>query len=363
MISDRRTSKTSNLISINRQIYDKINSKNKLNFISNKKNPELNSIHVTPSKLSKYSTLYSKYKSYSKASTKLKTINKSKISNNTSMKSNELSHNFSLCQLVKMNIANKCSTGISDFNNTNLVYPKTQNKKSRNIFHKFQKNSTIDKRISLDKLYPKTPTINSTLMHNTMKTMNSSYKKFFLKKKKIKIGSLKTKRIKTANKGKNTTSKKKLCVKKYKIAINDEDFVNNNIYAKNKVNNKMIKSILNLKYIQNKIKSDFEKKNGQIKKQENYLEHHNEFSFNKEYIIENLSDDYYIYNDNNDKKMQKNNNEDILELVGKKVNVNNLIQSNIITGFSEFDKNNGIYEENYECETPQFTTLDAQKNN
>ena len=162
MISERKISNKKNIISINRQIYDKINSKNKLNFKSNTKNnePTKNSIHITPIKLSKYSALYSKYKSYSKATTKSKTTNKTK-NVNTPMKSNELKQNFSLCQLVKLNLDNKYRSSISNFNNS-ILYPKTQNKKSRNIFNKFQKNVTVDKRNSLDKLYPNTPNHNSS---------------------------------------------------------------------------------------------------------------------------------------------------------------------------------------------------------
>lgn len=357
MISERKISNKKNIISINRQIYDKINSKNKLNFKSNIKNnePNKNNIHITPIKLSKYSALYSKYKSYSKATTKSKTTNKTK-NVNTPMKSNELKQNFSVCQLVKLNLDNKYRSSISNFNNS-ILYPKTQNKKSRNIFNKFQKNVTVDKRNSLDKLYPNTPNHNSSsLMYNTMKNFNSSYKKFFLSKKKVKIAS-KEKSVKKTYRATNTPNIKKMSIKKYKIAINDEDFLNNKL-TKNKINDKIIKSILNLKNIQNKIQNEFYKKNEKIQKKQIKNDYSREFSFKKEYIFDCLSDGYYDSNEKNSLKDLENNNEKMIDIVNKKVN--NLIQSNILTGFSDFDKNQGIYEENYECDTPQFTTLDVK---
>ena len=124
---------------------------------------------------------------------------------------------------------------------------------------------------------------------------------------------------------------------------------------KNYINNKMIKSILDVKRLQNKIQYDLNKKIEKIKKKLNNEnnEHINEFSFNQDYIVDNY------YKENNSNKKWKNNNNIEINLVNKK-GLNNLIQSNIITNFPELERNKKIYEENYECETPKFTKLEPK---
>ena len=76
-----------------------------------------------------------------------------------------------------------------------------------------------------------------------------------------------------------------------------------------------------------------------------------ESSFNKDYSNNN---NYYNDVDYNNDYNYKINNNDIIDIFNKKERCN-LIQSKLM----KMD-NEGIYEENYECDTPQFTTLDAQ---
>ena len=325
-----------------------MNSKNKLNIPQNSKTKEINNIVITPTKLQKYTELYSKHKSYSKTSTKINT-------NYSSKTKNIIKPSFSLCQLGNFNSNLKNPSLISNFNNSSF-FPKTPNKKSRNFHQRFHKNSTIDKKINFDKLCPNIPSLNTqSLMRNTVKSLNFSYKKFFLNKKKIKITSTNKKNNnKSKNKKNNMKSNKVVRLKKYKIAINDEECLNN-INNKSNINDKMIKRILELKVIQNKIQCGLGKKSEIFKKKlsNNNNEHIQEFSFNKDYILDN-------YDENDNKKKYENNNDDIINLVNKNEWCN-LIQSNIITSFPEFEMNKRIYEENYECDTPQFTTLNERK--
>ena len=343
MISEKNTPSNKNpFLSINRQIYEKINSKAKLNIQPNSKTKS-NNIFITPTKLQKYTQLYSKYKSFSKASTKQNTnkMNKSKST---------FKPPFSLYYFTRIKSAQKYPLLISNFSNNNVLYPKTPNKKSRNIQQKFQKHSTMDKN---GKLYPNIQSLNSlstqSLMHNTMKNL-TSYKKFFLNRKKINITATNKNKInkndKNTNNKYNVKSNKVVRIKKYKLSINDEESFNNN-----KMKDKMIKTFLDLKLIQKKIINGLNKKNETIKKKPAY---NNEFSFNRDFILDN----YYI--DNDGIKRCENNNDDIINFVNND-DRSNLIQSNIITNISEIERNKKIYEENYECDTPQFTTLDEQK--
>ena len=147
MISGNKTSSNKNkLFSINRQIYENTKSKSKLNIQQNSKTKELNHIFITPTKLQKYSELYSKHQSHSKSSTKLNT-------NNTNKTKSIIQPSFSVYYLGNINSSRKYPSSISNFNNS-ILYPKTPNKKSRNIHQKFQKNATLDKGINLNKLYP-----------------------------------------------------------------------------------------------------------------------------------------------------------------------------------------------------------------
>ena len=349
MISGQNISPRQNkLFSIKSQIYSKMNSKSKLNIPQNSKPKELNNNFITPTKLQKYTELYSKYKSHSKSSTKLNTKYSSKTKS-------AIKPSFSLCQLVNLNSNSRYPSLISNFNNSSF-FPKTPNKKSRNIYNRFHKNSTCDKKINLDKLCPNMPSLNTqTLMRNTMKSLNFSYKKFFLNRKKIKLNITSTNKKKN-NKNKkeknNLKSNKVVKIKKYKIAINDEECLNND-KSNNNINDNMIKKILGLKLMQNNIQYGLSKKSEIFKKKSsNNDENIQEFSFNKDYIVDN-----YDENDN-----QKNcvNNDDLINLINKNEWCN-LIQSNIITSLPEFGMNQRIYEENYECDTPQFTTLNEQK--
>ena len=355
MISARKSTSTNNkLFSINRQIYDKISSKKKLTFPKNSKVNSLNTnICITPTKLQKYTALYSKQKSSSKASTKLNTM--------TDSKSSQFKPSFSLNRFSNINSLKKFPSLISSFNN-NILNPKTPNKKSRNIQIKFQKNATMDKNINIDKIYPSIQSLNNThnLMHNTMKSLNTSYKKFFLNKKKINVTSMnKNKNLMKNNKNKNNTninakSNKAVRIKKYKIAINDEECLNNNYINNNDINDKMIKSILDLKYIQNKIQNEFEKKFKKKNDEKKNNEHINEFSFNRDFFINNY------FNENDFMKNNENNNDNMFDISNK----NNrciLIQSKLMANLSELEGNKRIYDENYECDTPQFTTLDEKK--
>jgi hypothetical protein len=152
------------------------------------------------------------------------------------------------------------------------------------------------------------------------------------------------------------SSSKVLRIKKCKIAINDEECLNNINNRNNNINDKMIKKILELKLIQNKIQYGLAKKSEIFqKKSSNNHEYIQEFSFNKDYILDN-----YDENDNKKKCDNDNVNDDIINLVNKNEWCN-IIQSNIITSLPEFEMNKRIYEENYECDTPQFTTLNEQK--
>ena len=352
MISERKISPRQNkLFCIKSQIYAKMNSNNKLNIPLNSKTKELSNIFITPTKLQKYTELYSKYKSYSKASTKINT-NYSKKSKNM------IKPSFSLSQLDNNNSTMKYPSLISNFNNSSF-FPKTPNKKSRNIHHGFHKNSIGDKKINSDKLCPNMPSLNTqSLMRNTMKSLNFSYKKFFLNKKKINITSTNKKNNNKSKNKKNNlkSSSKVLRIKKCKIAINDEECLNNINNMNNNINDKMIKKILELKLIQNKIQYGLAKKSEIFqKKSSNNHEYIQEFSFNKDYILDN-----YDENDNKKKYDNDNVNDDIINIVNKNEWCN-LIQSNIITSLPEFEMNKRIYEENYECDTPQFTTLNEQK--
>ena len=355
MISGRKSSSTNNkLFSINRQIYDKISSKKKLTFPKNAKVNSLNTnICLTPTKPQKYTAIYSKHKSSSKASTKLNTM--------TDSKSSQFKPSFSLYHFSNIYSLKKFPSLISNFNN-NILNPKTPNKKSRNIHIKFQKNVTMDKNINLDKMYPSIQSLNNTqsLMHNTMKSLNTSYKKFFLNKKKINIISMnKNKNLMKNNKNNtnhNVKNNKAVRIQKYKIAINDEECLNNNYLNNNDINDKMIKSILDLKYIQNKIQNEFQKK---LKKknpndENKNNEHINEFSFNREFFINNY------FNENDYIKNDENNNDNMFDISNK----NNrciLIQSKLMANISDLEGNKRIYDENYECDTPQFTTLEEKK--
>ena len=190
-------------------------------------------------------------------------------------------------------------------------------------------------------------------MRNTVKNLSTSYKKFFLNKKKINITSTNKKN----NNKNNVKSSKVMKLKKYKMAINDVECLNNN-NINNNINDKKIKNILDLKLIQNKIQYGLRKKNEKEKKKSNDKnnEYNGEFSFNRDFFVNNY------YDDNVDMKQCENNN-DIINFVNSKKEWCNLIQSNIITNLPEFENNKKIYEENYECDTPQFTTLDEQKLN
>ena len=193
------------------------------------------------------------------------------------------------------------------------------------------------------------------LLRNTMKSLSISYKKFFLNKKKIHLLSVdKNKNIRNKNKNNSVQNCKTDRIKKSKISICDEECSRNKFEKNKELNNKIIKSILNLKYIQNKIQHEFQKKDGaimqKIKVRNCEEDPINEFSFNKDY-----SNNNNYYNDDDYNNDYKNNNNDIIDIFNKKERCN-LIQSKLM----KMD-NEGIYEENYECDTPQFTTLDDQR--
>ena len=358
MISGLKTSRNNKLFSINRQISEKISLNKKLNIPPNCKANELSTICLTPTKFQKYSAIYSKYKSYSKASTKIKTISNSK--------SPRIQPTSSIKRFNPINSinSNKFPSLISNFNN-NILNPQTPNKRSRNIHYKIQKNSTMEKKINFDKFYPSIQNLNNNntnnqsqnLLRNTMKSLSISYKKFFLNKKKIHLLSVdKNKNIRNKNKNNSLQNCKTDRIKKSKISICDEECSRNKFEKNKELNNKIIKSILNLKYIQNKIQHEFQKKDGAIMKkikvrncEEDPI---NEFSFNKDYSNNN---NYYNDDDYNNDYNYKNNNNDIIDIFNKKERCN-LIQSKLM----KMD-NEGIYEENYECDTPQFTTLDDQR--
>ena len=348
MISGQKTSFNRNkLFSINRQIYEKISSKSKLNIQQSSNTKDLNHIFITPTKLQKYTELYSRFKSYSKVSTKLNT-------NNINKTKSIIKPSFSQYYLGNMNSSRKYTSQISNFTNS-ILYSKTPNKKSRNIHHKFPKNSTIDKGIYLDKLYRNITSVKTqSLMRNTMKNLGTSYKKFFLNKKKLNITSTnkKNNNNKNINDKYNVKSNKAKKIQKYKISINDEECLNNN----NNQDDKKIKHILDLKLIQNKIQYGLRKKDEKEKKKSNKNnENIQEFSFNRDF----MGDNQYDEND----EMKHENNDDIINLVNCKKEWCNLIQSNIISNLLEPESNKKIYEENYEYDTPQFTTLDEQKLN
>ncbi len=358
MICERKTPSKNKLFSINRQIYEKMNSKKKINIPPNFKANEISTICITPTKFQKYLSIYSKYKSYSKANTKMKTITNSK---STAFKPSSSVTRFNH---LNSNTNKKFPSLISNFNNSNnILHQNTPKRKSRNIHYKIKKNSTMDKKINFDKFYPSIQSLNNnnninqsqSLMGNTMRSLSISYKKFFLNKKKINIASInKNKNINKSEKYKNSNeqNKKMHKIKKFKIAINDDEISRNKIEKNEDLHKKIIKSILNLKYIQNKVQNEFQKKNEMIMKKisvKNYEEDSiKEFSFNKDYTNNNYYNDECINN-------CENNNDDIMEILNKKERCN-LIQSKIM----KLEKNKGIYEENYECDTPQFTTLDAQ---
>ena len=358
MISERKTPSKNKLFSINRQIYEKMNSKKKINIPPNFKANEISTICITPTKFQKYSSIYSKYKSYSKANTKMKTITNSK---STAFKPSSSVTRFNH---LNSNTNKKFPSLISNFNNSNnILHQNTPKRKSRNIHYKIKKNSTMDKKINFDKFYPSIQSLNNnnninqsqSIMRNTMRNLSISYKKFFLNKKKINIASInKNKNINKSEKNKNSNeqNKKMHKIKKFNIAINDDEISRNKIEKNEDLHKKIIKSILNLKYIQNKVQNEFQKKNEMIMKKisvKNYEEDSiKEFSFNKDYTNNNCYNDECINN-------CENNNDDIMEILNKKERCN-LIQSKIM----KLEKNKGIYEENYECDTPQFTTLDAQ---
>ena len=358
MISERKTPSKNKLFSINRQIYEKMNSKKKINIPPNFKANEISTICITPTKFQKYSSIYSKYKSYSKANTKMKTITNSK---STAFKPSSSVTRFNH---LNSNTNKKFPSLICNFNNSNnILHQNTPKRKSRNIHYKIKKNSTMDKKINFDKFYPSIQSLNNnnninqsqSIMRNTMRNLSISYKKFFLNKKKINIASInKNKNINKSEKNKNSNeqNKKMHKIKKFNIAINDDEISRNKIEKNEDLHKKIIKSILNLKYIQNKVQNEFQKKNEMIMKKisvKNYEEDSiKEFSFNKDYTNNNYYNDECINN-------CENNNDDIMEILNKKERCN-LIQSKIM----KLEKNKGIYEENYECDTPQFTTLDAQ---
>lgn len=352
MISGQKTSYNKNkLFGINHQIYENINTKSKLNIQHNSKSKS-NNIFITPTKLQKYTELYSKYKSHTKASTKQNT-------NSIDKSRSTFKPSFSLYRFSKINPEKRYPSLISTFDN-NILNPKTPNKKSRNINQKFQRNSTMDKGVNLDKLYPNINSINSlstrALMHNTMKGLRASYKKFFLDKKKLNITSNnknKNNKIKNSINSKsnnkyNVKSNKVMKLKK-NISMNNEECFNNNNINYN-INEQVIKSIFDLRIFQNKIKIGLNKKDEKIKKKS---ADNNEFSFNRDFIMDN----YYIEND--EMKKLDNNNETIIDFVNNNEK-SNLIQSNLMTNLSEIERNKKIYDENYECDTPQFTTLNEQ---
>lgn len=357
MIIGLKTSRNYKLFSINRQISEKISLNKKLNIPPNYKANQLSTVCLTPTKFQKYSSLYSKYKSYSKASTKLKTISNSK--------SNRIQPSSSIKRFnqTNSNINNKFPSLISNFNN-NILNPQTPNKRSRNIHYKIQKNSTMEKKINFDKFYPSIHSLNNNnsnnqtqnLLRNTMKNLSISYKKFFLNKKKINLLSInKNKNIRNKNKNNSVQNCKTDRIKKCKMTIYDDECSRNKFEKNKDLNDKIIKSILNLKYIQNKIQHEFQKKDESIMKKIKVKKYEEdsikEFSFNKDYTNNNY------YNNDDDYNNDYNNiNNDKIDIFNKKERCN-LIQSKLM----KMD-NKGIYEENYECETPQFTTLDEQMN-
>ena len=336
MISARKASVSrTNLFSINHQTYEKLSSIRKLNNQQNSKSKEFDNIFITPIKLKKYSGLNSKNKFHSSASTRITTSRNYQ----TKELKNTLMPSYSLYKLSKINLTNKYPSLINTFYNSKLNQ-NTSKHKSRNIENKLQKTSTTIKRNTLNQYNPNSSSLsNISLMNNTVRNLSSSYKKFFLNKKKINI---------TSTEKKNNN--KKFILKNGNLIKNKKDKM-----EKNFINNKMIKSILDVKRLQNKIQYDLNKKIEKIKKKLNNEnnEHINEFSFNQDYIVDN----YYI--ENNPNKKWKNNNNIEINLVNKK-GLSNLIQSNIITSFPELERNKKIYEENYECETPKFTKLEPK---
>ena len=57
-------------------------------------------------------------------------------------------------------------------------------------------------------------------------------------------------------------------------------------------------------------------------------------------------------------KKSENNNDNMID-----INNNNrciLIQSKLMSSLSDLERNKRIYDENYECDTPQFTTLEEK---
>ena len=357
MISGRKTPRNNSLFSINHQIYEKMSSKKKLNNPPNFNVIELSTLYLTPSKFQKYSSIYSKHKSYSKASTKRKTISNSKSQKFVPSSLNRFNQQIS-------NSGKKYPSLITNFNN-NILNPQTPNRKSRNVHSKFKKNATMEKKINYDKFYPSIQNLNNnnrnnqsqSLLRNTVKNLSISYKNFFLNKKKISIPSINTNIKKNINNNNKKNNNVQICkthrIKKRKISINDNEYSRNKFEKNNDANNKIIKSIINLRYLQHKIQDEFQKKTEAIMKKikvKNYEEDYiKEFSFNKDYTNNNYSnDDDYINN-------YKNNNEDLIDIYKKRERCN-LIKSKLMK-----KENNGIYEENYECDTPQFTTLDEQK--
>ena len=355
MIRGLTTSNKKNLFSINRQINEKISSKKKLNFRPNSERNKLSNFFITQTKLPKYTTIYSKCKSNSKSSTKHKTITNSKR-NNSSRNRTQFKSSFSLPRFIKNNSCCKFSSIVSNLSNFNnsILHPKTPNNTSRNISKKLQKNSTTEKKI----YYPSLQSINNiqSSMHNSVRNLDTSYINYFLKKKKVNI----TSKSKNKNKNiqndinKNVKSRKMIKIKKYKIVINDEECLDNK-FTNNDINDRVIKSILDLKNIQNKIQDDFQNRKEKIYKKEKDNENMNEFSFNREFFINNY------FNENNDIKNSEYNNGDIIDIINEKERCN-LIKSKIINaGISGFKFNKGIYDENCECDTPRFTTLDKKK--
>ena len=336
MISERKTSASiTNLFSINHQTYEKISSIRKLNNQQNSKSKKFENIFITPIKLKKYAGLNSINKFHSSSSTRIATSRNNQIKESK----NSLMPSYSLYKLSNINLTKKYPSLISTFYNSKLN-PKASNYKSRNIETKLQKTSTTIKRNTLNQYNPNSSSLsNISLMNNTVRNLSSSYKKFFLNKKKINI---------TSTEKKNNN--KKFILKNGNLIKNKKNKI-----EKNYINNKMIKSILDVKRLQNKIQYDLNKKIEKIKKKLNNEnnEHINEFSFNQDYIVDNY------YKENNSNKKWKNNNNIEINLVNKK-GLNNLIQSNIITNFPEFERNKKIYEENYECETPKFTKLEPK---
>ena len=336
MLSERKTSaKKTKVFSINHQTHEKLSSITKLNNQKNSKVKKLENIFITPLKLQKYAGLNTKNKIDSKDSTRTKTTR----TNKTKESINNFKPSYSLYKLSKINLTRKYPSFLNTFYNSKLNH-KIYSPKSRSIGNKLKKTSTSVKKNTSMQCYPISKNLsNISLLNSTKKKLNSSYKKFFMNKKKIKITSTEKKNI-----NKKNILKTDRCSKNKKINLEN----NNN-------NNKMIKSIFDVKHLQNKIQNLLNKRCEKIveKLDDKNIEHIDEFSFKQDYIVDNY------YNENNFNQKFKNNNDIEINLDNKKV-LSNLIQSNIISSLPESERNKTIYEENYNCDTPQFNTLEIK---